>query len=344
MQTRVYTVRLWLVLGIALTAALAWWMRAWILQTAGQLLWGMTLALAALPIARRMESRLSPGAAAALGIAAVMIAALGVLWVAAPPLIRQGRQLGAMLPTLYEPVERLVQRLQTLFARSALTVNGQWQHALWERGQEMLASALPAIGGWLRNVAGGMGRWMLTPVFGFYFLRDRKRISQWLISLLPLCARMLTVRMVREMRRETAGYLRGQLMACGAVGALTAAGLLLCGVPAWLALGALMGVLEFIPYAGPVIGGGLAVLCALPGGWTKTLWTLGVVLAVQQLEGTVLSPKFMSEATRLHPLAVVACVTFGGAAAGLTGVLAAVPLLLCIRAALRVWSLRRFDQ
>ena len=83
---------------------------------------------------------------------------------------------------------------------------------------------------------------------------------------------------------------------------------------------------------------------ALPGGTARTLWTLGTVVGVQQLEGMVLSPRLMSAATRLHPLAVVLCTVIGGAAAGFSGVLLAVPLLLCARAVLRVVSLRRFDQ
>ena len=344
MHDRVHTVRVWQLAGIAIAAALLVWMRAWLWQTAVQMLWGMTVALSALPIAKKLEKRIPSAGAAALALLGVMALLAGLAAVLAPPLVQQGRELGRMLPSLWEPVERFSEKAHVYLSRKGFLPDGQARQTLVSRGQEMLATALPALAGWLRDVAGGVGKWMLTPVFAYYFLRDRARIGQWLISLIPLESRRLTVRMVREMRRETAGYLRGQLMACCVVGALTAFALLCCGVPAWLVLGVLMGVLEFIPYAGPVAGGLLAVLCALPGGWSRTMWVLAAVLVVQQLEGAVLSPKLMSDATRLHPLAVVACVTLGGAAAGLTGVLTAIPLVLCIRAALRVWSLRRFDQ
>ena len=151
----------------------------------------------------------------------------------------------------------------------------------------------------------------------------------------------MIVHILREMRRETAGYLRGQLMVSAVVGGLTALGLMFCGVPAWLLLGVIMGVLELIPYVGPFLGGVLVALFSLPGGLARTLWALGVVIVVQQLEGGMLSPQLMSDATRLHPVAVVLCVMLGGTAGGIGGILLSVPLLLCARAALRVISLRR---
>lgn len=73
----------------------------------------------------------------------------------------------------------------------------------------------------------------------------------------------------------------------------------------------------------------------------RTLWALGVVIVVQQLEGGMLSPQLMSDATRLHPVAVVLCVMLGGTAGGIGGILLSVPLLLCARAALRVIGLRQ---
>ena len=128
------------------------------------------------------------------------------------------------------------------------------------------------------------------------------------------------------------------------VSGLTAAGLMLCGVPAWRVLGVLMGFFELIPYAGPVIGGVLAVLFSVPEGMICTLWTLGVLIGVQQLEGSVLSPKLMSGATRLHPAAVLLCMILGGGIGGVTGMLLAVPSVLCARAALRVAGLQRMDK
>ena len=204
-----------------------------------------------------------------------------------------------------------------------------------------LSAAAPRVVGWMGGMAGSIGQWMLSPVFAFYFLRDRRRIAQRGLMLLPAEKRALTVRILREMRRETACYLRGQLMVSAIVGGLTAMGLLFCGIPSWLALGAVMGLLEWIPYVGPLIGTALIALFALPEGLGRMLWALGVALAVQQAEGSLLSPQLISDATRLHPAVVILCIAMGAAAAGVGGILLSVPLVLCLRAALRVASQER---
>lgn len=100
-----------------------------------------------------------------------------------------------------------------------------------------------------------------------------------------------------------------------------------------------MGVLELIPYIGPLVGGVMVALFTLPMGLWRTLWALGVVLVVQQLDGSVLTPKLISQTTRLHPAVVILCVVVGSAAAGISGVLLSVPLVLCLRAVWRAMAL-----
>lgn len=329
------------VLWLAAVLAVAFWARDLIWQAVVQLFFGMLVALATLPVMKRLEKRFSPATAATLSMASLSALLLVSLLLLAPALIRQGRQLIAMLPVIYNAAEEWLVRAQGWLAENGITLEGELRGSLLSRGEEALSAAAPAAMAWVGGVAGGLGKWMLAPVFGFYFLRDRRKIGQWLLSLMPVAKRNVIVQILREMRRETAGYLRGQLMVSAVVGGLTALGLLFCGVPAWLLLGVIMGILELIPYVGPFLGGVLVALFSLPGGLARTLWALGVVIVVQQLEGGMLSPQLMSDATRLHPVAVVLCVMLGGAAGGIGGILLSVPLLLCVRAALRVIGLRQ---
>jgi len=334
----------WLIAGCVLAAAGLWWARALIWLAVRQLFLGMVAALAALPLMKRLEKRLSPGISAALSIAGLNAALAAALFWLVPALAEQGRQLVSLLPGLWRSVEEISARAQTWLANHGFVLNAQAQTALLERAQGAVGSVLPAFFSRLSGVAGGVGQWLLAPVFGFYFLRDRRVICGWLLTLLPVGFRETAVHILREMRRETAGYLRGQLMLSAIVGALSAAGLMLCGVPSWLALGVLMGVMELIPYVGPFIGGAAVALFALPQGLWRTLWAMGVVLVVQQLEGSVLSPRLISQTTQLHPAAVILCALVGGSAAGVTGILLSVPLVLCLRAAFRVLMLNRGHQ
>ncbi|MBQ7867223.1 MAG: AI-2E family transporter [Clostridia bacterium] len=334
----------WMIASLVLIGVLLFWMRGWIGQAAGQLLWGMLTAVAALPAARWLEKRMPAGAAAALSLFALAAGAAALMMLLVPPLITQAKELSALLPALRAKTETALQYAHNWMEGHNLRLNPGMQNAVLLKSQEVLTTAASSLALRLGNAAGNLSKWFLTPVLAFYFLRDRLQIGQWLKSLLPLAYREPAVWVVREVRRETAGYLRGQLLVSAAVGAATAVGLLLCGIPSWLALGALMGVLEMIPYLGPVAGSTAVALFALPYGAERTLWALAVVLLVQQLEGSLLSPRLVSGATRLHPLTVVLCVMIGGAAAGVMGVLFSVPLALCVRAVFRVVSLLRVER
>ena len=330
----------WRILLSAAGAVLLWRMRAVVWQAGVQLFLGMVVALAVLPVARRLEKHVCASTAAGLALGTALAGAAAGVLVLVPPLVRQARELAEMAPSMLTALGGSLERAQGWLVRNGVTAEDGLREMLLQRGQEAIAAAAPAVVNGLGSLAGSLGRWMLAPVFAYYFLRDRKQIGAWLLSLLPLGWRSTAVRMLREMRRETAGYLRGQLLVCAIVGGLTAVGLLFCGVPAWLLLGAVMGVMEFVPYAGPFAAGVLVALFAAPSGLTRTLWALGLVLAVQQLEGSFLSPRLVSDATRLHPVVVLLCVILGGAAGGVTGILLSVPLVLCMRAALRVMCLR----
>ena len=128
----------------------------------------------------------------------------------------------------------------------------------------------------------------------------------------------------------------GQLLISLAVSVLTAAGLFLVGLPAWLALGILMGFCEFIPYVGPFLGAITIALFTLPRGSAALLWAMAVTVGVQQLEGFFLSPFLMAGATGLHPVYVVLLLSAGGMIAGLPGMMLALPLFLCVRGGARI--------
>lgn len=113
-------------------------------------------------------------------------------------------------------------------------------------------------------------------------------------------------------------------------------GLVAVSAPLVVPLTALVFLSAFIPIAGAVLSGILAVLVVLvANGPVAALIVLAVVLGVQQLEGNILQPLIMGRAVALDALAVVLAVTIGTVLAGITGALLSVPLLAVLNAAIR---------
>ena len=318
----------------ALAALTAFLLRQVLAALLWQLLAGYALMALALPLCRLLEKRFSPTAAASLSFAGLTVLGLGVLLLLIPPLIRQLRQVSDMFPAVVAWGQGVWSRVQALLREKGIDLapvrDGLFAQ-LTQRAGAVMSGAAQAAGQFVQSVS----KLFLAPLLAFYLLRDRRRIASSLTLLLPVRHRARAVRAAREMRRETANFLRGQLLLSAFVGVLTAVGLLLTGTQGWLVLGLLMGVMELVPYIGPVIAGIPAVLLALQGGMARALWALGVLVAVQQLEGGLLSPRLLSGATRLHPVWVLLAISAGGMLGGATGMLLALPMVVSLRGALR---------
>lgn len=85
---------------------------------------------------------------------------------------------------------------------------------------------------------------------------------------------------------------------------------------------------SFIPLVGASLSGSVAILVTLvEGGWVKALIIVGVVIVVQQVEGSVLYPWLFGRAASVHPIAILISISAGAILAGMVGALLAVPLM-----------------
>ena len=93
-----------------------------------------------------------------------------------------------------------------------------------------------------------------------------------------------------------------------------------------------MGLLNIIPYFGPILGSIPAVLMALTGGIKPAILTLVVLVVVQQLESGFITPKVVGNSLGLHPLFIIISLLIGGKLFGLAGMILAVPVTGILKA------------
>lgn len=327
-----------ILLFAAASAVLFFLLRRTFLHLALQACLAILLAWAARPLCRCFERRFPPSIAALLSLLSFVAGLFLFLLLFIPQLVSQISVAVTYVPQLIAVLQQTFNKLsQEAWFQSILPVFSS-SSTFFQKASQILLSIVPSIAQYILRFVSILPRAFLAPALAFYFLRDRDAFCFQLSLCIPLRMRKQTLSAFCEMRREVAGYFRGQLLVSTATGALTALALLFLGVPSWLPLGLLMGLCDFIPYVGPWLGAVPIVLFSLPLGLTKTLWCIALVVLIQQIESLVLSPYFMSGATGLHPAYVLLLLSGGGFIGGLPGMLLALPLFICLRSALRALS------
>ena len=172
----------------------------------------------------------------------------------------------------------------------------------------------------------------------FYFSWKLPQMAAWFVPYLPVSGREHALELVGRMDHTVSAFVRGRLIQVSVITVVLSTGWYFCGVPYWLLLGVLGGMLNLIPYAAVIswpIAVLLAVLDALSGG--NFSWTWAVILpslvyfTAQGLDGWIVEPMVQGQATDLDPLTVMLVVLLGAAVAGLLGMLLAIPVAACVK-------------
>ena len=207
---------------------------------------------------------------------------------------------------------------------------------LQERREQLAGGTWRGVLGLGRGLGSAVtvaGYVFLTPVLTFYLLRDYDRILAWLRGLLPRAREAGAVEFAREYDLLLSRYLRGQLTVALIIGVMTGALLFVVRFPYPFLLGALAGIMGFIPFLGLVLSIIPAVIVALVSGSVLvSLAKLAVVYGlVQILDGTVVSPRIVGDSVGLHPVWIVLALSVGGFFFGFVGLLISVPVAVGVK-------------
>lgn len=288
-----------------------------------------------LPAVDFMDRRGAPrGAAVALVLLASFAVVGGILSFVISQFIE-----GA--PQLVEQVTRSIDGLRNWLINGPLQLSkeqidqaGNTAIEALQRNQEKLTTGALSTAGTLTELLTGALLVLFTLIF---LLQGGRSIFAFVTKVFPTHVRDRVRDAGRAGFHSLGGYMRATFLVAlvDAVGIGT--GLAIMGIPLALPLASLVFMGAFIPLVGAVVAGFLAVVVALLAkGFVYALITLGLIIAVQQLEGHVLQPLVMGRAVSIHPLAVVLAIAGGGVLAGIVGALLAVPTVAFINSATRV--------
>ncbi|MCK0118532.1 putative PurR-regulated permease PerM [Isoptericola sp. CG 20/1183] len=252
-----------------------------------------------------------------------------------------GREFGDEWSTLVGEAGRGLDELERFVTDGPLNISPEQLESLRQTATDALTSDA-AQSGALRGATAAVeavAGLFLGLVVLFFLLKDGRRIYTFLLTPLQEPTRERALRVGERSVDVLGGYLRGTAIVATVDAVAIGIGLLIIGVPLVLPLAATVFLGAFIPLIGAVLAGALAALVTLvTNGPLAALIVVGLVIAVNQLEGDLLAPVVMGHVLSLHPLAVLLALTAGTILAGLVGALLAVPIAAVGWAALKEWN------
>lgn len=296
-------------------ALLAWTVRDLVLLTFGGVLFAVALAA----LASLLRRALPIGHRAAVTVAVLLLVAAfsGLCFWLGNEVASQSRQLTQQLPYAVQSLRRWLESIS-------------WGSQLLDQWDEFRAAGVP----WGRVVGAAgltlsaLGDLVLMLLLAVFIAAEPGLYRCGALRLLPVRHRARVGAALDACADALRGWLKGQAVSMAFVGVATAAGLFFLEVPLALLLGIVAGLLDFVPFFGPIASGALAVLLAFTQGPATALYVALLALAIQQVEGNLLMPLVQRWAVQLPPALGLVSVVLVFGVFGLAGILFATPLVI----------------
>ncbi len=197
-----------------------------------------------------------------------------------------------------------------------------------EHGERLMRTMLGGTTLFIEGVISGLTFVVIVPFVAFFFLKEGRRLTRCLMTLVPNAYFELCLNLMYQANRQIGNYIRGQLLAVLVVSVLAISGLSILGVYYALPLGLLAGLANVIPFLGPLIGIVCSSIVALAtgGGLAMVAKVIVMFLVIQLIDNVLIQPTMVAKSVELHPLVVLFVVMVGSQLMGIVGMLIAVPL------------------
>jgi predicted PurR-regulated permease PerM len=180
---------------------------------------------------------------------------------------------------------------------------------------------------------------ILVLVISIYMLLYGDRIGATVRSVMPPGDGTPEDDYPTRVQKAVFSYVRGQLLFSVLMGVGAGLGLWIFGLTGIfpdgrhyaVAFGVFFGVMELIPYLGPILGALPPILVALFQDPLTAVWVLLLFVGLQQIEGHVVAPQVFGHSLRINPLLVIFSLLVGAALYGIIGALVALPVASVVR-------------
>jgi putative permease len=178
---------------------------------------------------------------------------------------------------------------------------------------------------------------IIIPFITFFILRDRQKLKNGLIGLVPNRYFEMTINILDKIEKQLSSYVRAWLLDALVLGILAFAGLSILGVNYAIIIGMVAGAGHLIPYAGPIIGGVPAILISVIqyGDLSMVLPIVILFTIIYILDSSFIQPYIFSKGAEMNPIVIIALILIGNQILGAFGALIAIPVATILKVSAR---------
>ena len=191
-----------------------------------------------------------------------------------------------------------------------------------------VVGAFPRIAEFGTSAIDGVFRLFIVLILAFYFIVEKNSMIRGIGIIAPSEYQPFVMHLALKARERMGIWLRGQLALMVSIFILIYPALLLLGIPYALVLALFAGLLEIIPFVGPMVSAVPAILLAFSISPFHALLTACVYLVIQQVEGNILVPKIMQKVAGVNPIVSVLAVLIGWRVGGIVGAVLSIPIAM----------------
>lgn len=207
-----------------------------------------------------------------------------------------------------------------------------WLRGFLLRHQSSIEGSLVQIEKSASTAVAGL---LIIPILAIFFLSDGESLARQMIRLFSTENNIVALQsLVEELHHTLQRYIRAKVSLAGLSFLFCSMAMLMLGFPNAIALGALAGILEFIPVAGWIMAAAISVSTGALA-HAHWIWMLGLLGCWRVLMDYAISPRVMGRELEMHPLVAIFTVMVGGAIGGIIGIYLSIPLVAVLRVVYR---------
>jgi predicted PurR-regulated permease PerM len=281
---------------------------------------------------------------ALITLLAMMFIIFLIFWLIVPMIARQAELLsGINTDTLSKSFNEPIKYLQNLLVRYNLispdeditkNISSQLVSVV---GITQFSNFINSIISFTRNLA--MAIFAISFIV-FFFLKDEKLFFKMIMGITPIEYQSEVKNVLTESKRLLTRYFIGLCFDLALVISLITLGMWILGFKNAMMIGFFAGIMNIIPYVGPLIGGAIGILLGLTSNLGMDFSTqmvplifqmIGVFVTVNLIDAMVLQPTIYSNSVKAHPLEIFLVIMIAGSIAGVPGMMLAIPSYTVLR-------------